>query len=389
MAANGPVRRGTLGLPARGRLDAEVLRFGVPQRGRIGEQALPFLESCGLRVRKESERQLTAGIDGLPGVTVILQRAEDILRQVADGKADIGITGMDIVHEVLGERGDVVVLHDNLGFSASELVVAVPDSWIDVSTVADLADVAIEMRERGDELRVATSFPNLARRFFYAHGITHFSFVQLTGGVEAAPGVGFADVVVDVTSTGTTLKENRLKVLRNGTVFQSHACLVGNRRALAEHREKRELTRRILELIEARLRAQEYFSITANLQGASERDVARALLQSPATHGRRGPTVARVYTEEDLARAGSGEPGWFAATIIVGAADLQAAVDHLRAVGGSGISVVPLRYLFNQRSERYEALLAELGLRPAPTPPAGEGKGPAEATSAAERLPSP
>ena len=337
----------------------ERLRFAVPRKGRWEEQGLAFLESCGLKVRRESDRQLTAGMDGVPGVSVISQRAEDILLQVADGRVDIGITGLDIVHNLQGEADDVVVLVEDLGFSSGAVVVAVPDTWVDVTTLADLSDVAAELRERGQELRVATSFPNLARRFLYEKGITHFSFVQLAGGVEAAPNVGFADIVVDVTSTGTTLRENHLKVLRNGIVLRFQACLIGNRRALRASQEKRELTRRIVELIEARLRSQGYYSITANMQGASERDVADALLASPVTRGKRGPTVARVYTADPT--GGTGE--WFAATVIVGSQDLQAAIDHLRSVGGSSISVLPVRYLFDERSSQFEHMLAELGVR--------------------------
>jgi ATP phosphoribosyltransferase len=333
------------------------LRFGVPRKGAWEDQALHFLDECGMRVKRTSDRQLTASMSGMPRVMVVLQRSEDVLNQVIDGKVDIGITGLDQLHEVQGESDDIVMLHDALDFSAGQLVVAVPDSWIDVSTLADLAEAALELRERGEQLRVATSFPNLAKRFFYASGITHFTFVELKGGVEAAPGVGFADIVVDITTTGTSLRENRLKPLRNAVVIEFQACLIGNRRALAASAEKRELTRRILELVEARLRAQTFYSITANLAAVSEEEVAEALLRSPATRGRRGPTVARVYS--NAAAGGT----WFAATIIAAAGELQAAVDHLRSVGGSGITVAPLKYLFDERSQRYEAMLDALGAK--------------------------
>ena len=340
----------------------EVLRFGVPRGGRIEGPANEFLSSCGLRVRRESDRQLTATISGLPGVNVILQRQRDIMTQVADGRVDVGICGLDTVHEHGVEGSDLVVLYPDLGFSYSQLSVEVPDSWIDVSTLADLSDVAAGLRESGQELRVATSFPNLARRFFYEKGITHFSLVPTEGGVEAAPSVGFADCVVDLVSTGVTLRENHLKVLRNGVILDSVACFVGNRRSLNASAEKREVTRHILELIEARLRAQDFFSVTANLRGESELEVARALLAAPATRGMRGPTVSRVFTASELDGAADGTH-WFAATIIVGADTLQPAIDHLRAVGGSGMSVVPVRYLFDARSHAFEGAMKVLGLR--------------------------
>jgi ATP phosphoribosyltransferase len=335
------------------------LRFGVPRKGAWEDQALTFLDECGMRIRRSSDRQLTASVAGMPRVMVVLQRSEDVLNQVIDGKVDIGITGLDQLQEVQGESDDIVMLHDALDFSSGQVVVAVPDAWIDVSTVADLAEVALEMRERGEPLRVATIFPNLAKQFFYSSGITHFTFVELKGGVEAAPGVGFADIVVDITSTGTSLRENRLKPLRNAVVIQFQACLIGNRRALSASAEKRELSRRILELVEARLRAQTFYSISANMRAASEDAVAAALVASPATRGRRGPTIARVYSNEPA----QGGEAWFAATIIAAAPDLQDAVDHLRSVGGSGISVVPLRYLFDERSHRFEAMLDALGAK--------------------------
>lgn len=341
-------------MPANG----ETLRFGVPRKGAWEDQALVFLEDCGMRVRRGSERQLIATVAGMPGVTVLLQRAEDVLRQVIDGKIDIGMTGLDQLYELRGEGDEYVMLHDELGFSSGDVVIAVPTSWVDVSTIADLSEVALSMRERGEQLRVATSFPNLVKRFFYDSGITHFTFVELKGGVEAAPGVGFADIVADINVTGTTMRENHLKVLRNALVMRFQACLIGNRRSLADSQPKREQVRRILELVEARLRAQRFYSITANLEAAAEDEVAAALVKSPATRGRRGPTIARVYSNEPSASA----EAWFAATVIVEGGELQDAIDHLRSVGGSGISVLPVRYLFDERSDRYDAMLAALGV---------------------------
>jgi ATP phosphoribosyltransferase len=334
----------------------DTLRFGVPAKGRIGEEVFEFLDSCGLKVHRSSDRQLTGKMRGFPSVEVIFQRSADIMAQVADGRLDLGVSNVDVLHERGGQHGDLVLIYQYLGFSVSDVSVEVPDGWVDVTTVADLADVAASLREGGSELRVATSLPNLTRQFLYKHGISHFSLVELEGGVEAAPTVGFADVVVDLVSTGATLKENHLKVLRNGHILHTEACLVGNRRSLADNPKKLEVVRRAVELIEARLRAQQFYSVTANLKGKTEEEVAAALLSRPVTHGKRGPTVARVYTAE----ADPDGNHWFAATIIVDAASLQAAVDHLREVGGSGMSVVPVRYLFDERCEAYDALVQTL-----------------------------
>jgi ATP phosphoribosyltransferase len=348
--------------------NADVLRFGVPTGKRFEGRAFGFLESCGLAVQREHDRQLMANVSGVPDALVLVQRARDILTQVTDGKIDVGITGMDLVEEYRTEGSDLFVLYEDLAFSTARVALAVPESWLDVSTLSDLADVAAALRERGEPLRVVTTFPRLTQRYLYARGITHFSIVPAEGGVEAAPGVGFGDVIVDIVETGISLRENRLKLIRNGTVLRSQACLVANRRALADNPRKRETTRQIVELIEARLRARDYFSVTANLRGASELEVARALLDAPATRGMRGPTVARVYTAQDTDGQERDEH-WFAATIIVSADALQPAVDHLRSVGGSGMSVVPVRYLFDARSHVFEDAMRALGLaQGAPTP---------------------
>jgi len=341
---------------AGGRRDS--VRFGVPGKGRIGDEVFEFLDSCGLKVRRGSERQLTGRIRGFPDVAVIFQRSADILTQVTDGRLDLGITNIDVLREHGGEDDDLILVYEDLGFSGASVAVEVPDSWVDVTTMADLADVAASLRERGDELRVATSLPNLTRRFFYQSGISHFSLVQVEGGVEAAPTVGFADVAVDLVSTGTTLKENHLKVLRNGYILRTQACLVCNRRSLTGSVFKREVVRHVVELMEARLRAQQFYSVTANLRGQSEAEVAAALLERPATRGKRGPTVARVFAANPEADGSH----WFAATIIVDAASLQPAVDHLREVGGSGMSVMPVKYLFDERSAAYDGLLKALGV---------------------------
>lgn len=377
MAIDGLAPALTSGVTLPGGRSGEILRFGVPSGKRFEGRALAFLDACGLQVRRESDRQLTAEIAGLPGVTVIVQRARDILTQVTDGKVDIGITGMDLIGEFGTEGNELIILYEDLAFSTTRFALAVPDSWVDVTTLSDLADVAATMRERGEPLRIVTTYPRLTRRFLYEKGITHFSIVPVEGGVEAAPSVGFADIVADVVESGVSLKENRLKLLRNGTIMRSQACMIGNRRSLANSAPKREVTRRIVELIEARQRAQDYYSVTANLRGTSEQEVARSLLASAATRGMRGPTVSRVYTADEVAAAGGdagargageaqGEGGpvahWFAATIIVVADALQPAIDHLREVGGSGMSVVPVRYLFDRRSRAFEGALGALGV---------------------------
>lgn len=318
---------------------------------------LLFLDSCGLRVERPNARQYAASIPALAGTVVLFQRAADIAGKVEEGSADLGITGYDNVAEQRHESSDLIVIEPSLGYSGCELVLAVPDTWVDTSTVADVAELSAEFRDRGREFRVATKYPRLTRQFFFEKGINHFSLVESKGALEAAPLMGYADLIADLTSSGTTLRENRLKMVTGGTIVRSAACLIGNRRALKDDPDKLDRVRLLLESFEARQRADRYYSITANIRGDSPEAVADLVLAEPDLAGLQGPTVARVYSK-------AGEAGhWYAATIVVERQHLHRAVEHLRACGGRSVTVYTARYVFGERSQSYENLLRQLGVR--------------------------
>lgn len=150
---------------------------------------------------------------------------------MAEGAIDLGVTGYDLLHELRGDDDDVLIVIDDLGFWRVELVFAVPQSWIDVTSWADLADLAVEFQSRGRRLRIATKYPNTVRRFCYAHGINVFELVESQGATEAAPGLGYADIIADITETGTAIRENQLKIV-GGPLLRSQAVLIGSRRTL-------------------------------------------------------------------------------------------------------------------------------------------------------------
>ncbi len=160
-------------------------------------------------------------------------------------------------------------MHGELGYQRCALVLGIPESWVDVSSVSDLAEVATELRGMGRELRVATKYTNLTRQYLYDRGVTYFSLVEVSGAIEAAPSLDTADVICDLTSSGVTLRENRLKTIAGGTVLESQACLIGNRRILGHDPARLEATCHMLELIEASLRSRQHLSLTANIRGDS------------------------------------------------------------------------------------------------------------------------
>lgn len=342
--AGGPAERGGRG----------GLRLAAPSDGVMHELTLDFLAASGMRVRRPSARGYTGEIAAVPGVEVVFQRNADITARVEDGDADMGLVGFDNYAERRVEGGDAMVVIEALGYGRCELVVAVPDAWVDVETMADLADVAVEFQESGRELRVATKYPSLTRRFLHRRDVNYFTLEELSGAVEPAPSIGYADFIVDLTASGRTLSENRLKRVADGVALESEGALIANRRSLRENPARLETAREIIERIEASRAAQEYLRVTANVAGETEAEVAEKALGSREARGLSGPTVSRVYSPE--------RRSVYSVTALIAKSDLMAAVDHLRGIGGSSVSVSGPEYLFREESSAYRRLLGELGL---------------------------
>lgn len=334
-----------------------ILRFAIPSKGGGYDGAVALLESCGLRVSRANPRQYTATLRGLPNTEVLLHRPADIVEKVAEGSIDIGITGLDLVREQREDDEDLLILYDDLGFWRVELVFAAPQAWIDVGSLQDLADLAVELQGQGRPLRIATKYPNLVRRFCYSHGINAFRLVESQGATEAAPGLGYADVIADITETGTALRDNKLKII-GGPILRSQACLVGSRRTLRGDERRLGLVRQVLELLEARRRGRLFYSLTANVAGPSVEAVGRMVTARPELAGLKGPTIARVWDKYAVTQETG--PDWYAVNVVAPQEELLPAVDHLRSIGASTITVLPVQYVFHAESDAYVRLLEML-----------------------------
>jgi ATP phosphoribosyltransferase len=208
-----------------------MITLAIPSKGRLKEQSLEVLAKAGLAVAlPEDDRKYRARIEGLDAVEVAFLSASEIAGEIGQGAVDLGITGEDLVRENLADweaRAEIVA---RLGFGNADVVVAVPDIWLDVDSMADLDDVAADFRQRhGRRLRIATKYWRLTQQFFsLKHGIQVYRIVESLGATEGAPAAGLADVIVDITTTGSTLRANHLKVLGDGTILKSQACLVAS-----------------------------------------------------------------------------------------------------------------------------------------------------------------
>lgn len=209
------------------------LVIAIPSKGRLKEKTLELFASAGLCIEEpEDSRSYQATITGLDGVEIAFLSASEIARELASGTVHLGVTGEDLARETIRDADNVVDLLLPLGFGHADVVVAVPDCWIDVSTMADLDDVAADYRARyGRRLRIATKYWQLTQNWFGQHGIGVYRIVESLGATEGAPAAGSADAIVDITSTGSTIRANNLKILNDGIILKSQANLIASKNA--------------------------------------------------------------------------------------------------------------------------------------------------------------
>jgi ATP phosphoribosyltransferase len=329
---------------------SQTIRLSLPSKGRLESSALEFLSAAGLRVLKPNPRQYQANVPALPELGVIFQRPADIVVSVRQGSVDFGITGLDVVEERRGENGDVLILHDALGFGHCALTLAVPETWNTVGNLPSLREFSSTLDR---PLRVATKFPSLTQRFLDEHAIPH-TLIAAEGTLETAPTIGYADIISDLVSSGQTLQDNRLRALPDGVIQPSQATLIANRKALATSSEVLQMARRLLEYIEAHLRAKDNLLVIANMRGENPEVIAHRIFTRTDVGGLQGPTISPVIVRD----GGS----WYSVSVVVRRDRLPLAITELRSIGGSGIIVSPITYIFEEEPPRYKAMLDALGL---------------------------
>ena len=287
------------------------LVLAIPSKGRLKEQVDGWLAGCGFTLEAEGgERGYRAGLRGLPGAEVRLMSAGDIAAALDAGDIHLGVTGEDLLRETGEELDQRVMLLRALGFGRADLVVAAPQGWIDVETMADVEEVAHHYLARtGSRLRVATKYAVQTRAFFAARGIADYRIVDSGGATEGAPAAGLAELVVDITTTGATLLANNLKIVSDGVILKSQAQLAASLRAPWEAGQMI-LSRRLISTAEARARAKALAALRwpeaqdANARTATEPHLARGATRQP--YGLLAPERALLDIAADLAAAGVG-----------------------------------------------------------------------------------
>jgi len=213
-----------------------VITIGLPSKGRLKEDSISFFEKNNFKPTSNGgERNYFAQIENLPNSKIIYLHAKEIIQRLGDGTIDLGISGLDLLKESATNLQKKIEIKKKLDFGLAEVVVAIPDDWIDVQTVADLEEVSFDFRDKKNtRLRVATKYPNLTNNFLVSKGITQYKLVPSLGATETYPFIGSSQIITDITSTGKTLKDNNLRILKDGLILKSQACVFFSKKKAAK-----------------------------------------------------------------------------------------------------------------------------------------------------------
>lgn len=203
------------------------IKIGLPSKGRLKDESLAFLKSKNLEVVNSfGERNYFFNVKNNNEIDGIFLHAREIIERINDGTLDIGISGLDLLKELPEVYSKNVKIFKKLNFGFADLIVAIPKDWLDVQNMADLEEVSFEFREKyGRRIRVATKYPNLTESFFLSKGVSQFRVVSSLGATESYPFTGSSELIADITSTGSTLKDNNLRIINDGIILKSSACI--------------------------------------------------------------------------------------------------------------------------------------------------------------------
>ena len=213
-----------------------LITIGLPSKGRLKEGSINFLARNNLKLTSNAgERNYFAEVKNFPNIKIIYLHAKEIIQRISDGTLDIGISGLDLLNESATNLKQKIEVKKKLDFGSANVVVAIPDAWIDVQTVADLEEVSFDFRDKKNtRLRVATKYPNLTNNFLVSKGVTQYKLVTSLGATETYPFIGSSEIITDITSTGKTLKDNNLRILKDGLILKSQACVFYSKKKAAK-----------------------------------------------------------------------------------------------------------------------------------------------------------
>ena len=204
-----------------------LIKIGIPSKGRLRKDVLNIFKKNKLKlISSRGDRDLIGSIKGKQNIEIIYLHAREIIQQLAGKSLDLGFSGLDLLKESEINIQNNIKVFKKYPYGQATLVVAIPTDFIDIFSMADLEEVAFEFKDKKKKrLRVATKYPNLTRDFLFSKGVTQFKLVDSLGATESYPFTGSAELITDITSTGETLKANNLRILKDGEILKSQACI--------------------------------------------------------------------------------------------------------------------------------------------------------------------
>ena len=218
---------------------SKLIKIGIPSKGRLKDESLKFFKKNNVTI-KDSKRNYLSEIKNFSLNEVVFSHAKEIVERLGDNFLDIGISGYDLLKESLPGIQENIQVFSRLNFGFADLVVAVPEAWIDVQTIADLEEISFEFKDKNiGKLRVATKYPKLTNDFLLSKNLTQYKIINSLGSTEIYPFTGQSEIITDITSTGTTLKANKLRILKDGDILKSSACILISKKSLRDKSKKK------------------------------------------------------------------------------------------------------------------------------------------------------
>ena len=216
----------------------QILKIGIPSKGRLKDKSLSVLKKNNINIRN-TKRSYISEVMNFKNNEVIFSHAREIIERLSDGSLDVGISGFDLLNESLPGIKKNIFVYKRLNFGFADLVVAVPKDWIDVQTIADLEEISFNFKDKiYGKLRIATKYPNLTNDFLISKGVTQYKVVNSLGATEIYPFTNQSEIITDITSSGATLKANKLRVLKDGLILKSSACILVSKKSLKDKNKK-------------------------------------------------------------------------------------------------------------------------------------------------------
>ncbi len=322
-------------------LNSDKLVIAIPSKGRLQENTQSFFENLGLKInRNQGIRGYRGVLKGLDNVEIAFLSASEIAKALDDGMVHLGVTGEDLLAENIHDIERKIEILNPLGFGRANVIVAVPQSWIDVNHMHDLGEVANHFREdHGRRLRIATKYNKLTADFFASFNIENYRLVASAGATEGAPAAGSAELIVDITSTGSTLAANSLKILDDGVILRSEANLTLSYAANWHNNAHRALEK-LLQLTAAEQSARYKQEIKCNVSALNANNIQHL----------RDTFKCELPFNDGIT------PIQGALSIVADKADVFGIVDYLSESGANYISVQDLSYIFKIENDQYKQI---------------------------------